>query len=548
MVALTHAVYAFSAVVLASMIPCTSASAFLHAIEHEDMQVAREIIESTLLAELSMDSARLRAFEDELRPMYLALPKNEHGALEPTAVRYALHRYFVRKHGWYVKGLEPAGQMWNSSSPTTILQSRVPVVIQSLFEQRLHGEGMSLHEVAVFAATLSDLVHNEALSDVLDLYDAFEISSTMPASKEDINRVIKGYVLQLLLGNTKIRDSVELHNLEQDMIENFPHWADLKLWVEDVQMTNSYDRARRRFDLEECSFGHVIEDVQELNDRLGAFQDMECKSLKAGLAAMEFRGTGRVLLSDFYSVGLTGKFLFTEHVDYLRTLGALDESDPEHPRVIIANYLASPSNCLVSTSFHSVCCFDECEGLMGHLERAIAAPIASPERIAELVSGLQSDSVDAPRNLSALLVSRLWEIADHHDGSVPLHGRLFAQWMHHAYPLECPYPHAGGTTQPLTPDEWMDASGREDAEASQAEREAHLSPNITSQINSVDLPWMAVEELVAHHRTPVGWFGRSMIRKVAAFAAALSFVVPIARVSSAFILPSQATSEKCHMV
>merc|ERR1719188_522604 len=171
-------------------------------------------------------------------------------------------------------------------------------------------------------------------------------------------------------------------------------------------MTSKYDRALRRFDAEERSFRRVNEEVQELNHRLGGFQDIECKSIKAGLAAMEFRGTGRVLLSDFYSEGLTGKFLFTEHVDYLRTLGALDESDPEHPRVIIANYLASPSNCLASTSFHSVCCFDECEGLMSHLERSIAAPTASAGRIAELVAGMRSDTVDAPRTLSASLMSR----------------------------------------------------------------------------------------------------------------------------------------------
>merc|ERR1719336_3308786 len=162
------------------MIPCTSASAFLHAKTHEDMQVAREIIESTLMAELAMDSTRLMALEEELRPMYLALPKNEHGTLEPTAVRYALHRYFVQKHGWYMKGLEPAGRSWNSSSPTSVLKSRVPDLIQSLFDQHLHGEGMRLHEVAVFAATLSDLVHNEAVSDVIDLYDAFNFSSTGP--------------------------------------------------------------------------------------------------------------------------------------------------------------------------------------------------------------------------------------------------------------------------------------------------------------------------------------------------------------------------------
>ena len=77
----------------------------------------------------------------------------EHGTMEAAPVRYLLHRYFVQKHGWYVKGLEPAGQSWNSSSPSSILKSRVPAFVQSLFEQRLHGEGMGPHEVVVFAAT-----------------------------------------------------------------------------------------------------------------------------------------------------------------------------------------------------------------------------------------------------------------------------------------------------------------------------------------------------------------------------------------------------------
>merc|ERR1740120_326206 len=311
------------------------------------------------------------------------------------------------------------------------------------------------------------------------------------------------------------------------MREGFPAWEDFKLRVEDVRKTISSDRAQRCFDADEFPFGRVIEEVQELNDRLGAFQDIECRSIKAALADMELRNTGRVLLSDFYREGLKRKFLFLEHIDYLRNLGALDERDPKRPSVIIANYLASPANCLVSTSFHSVCCFDECEGLMGQLEHSISAPIASPERVAELVSGLPSDSVDAPRNLSASLMSRLWEIADHHDGSVPLHGRLFAQWMHHAYPLECPYPHAGGTTQPLTPDEGMDESGKDDVEAPKAEREAHLISNVPPQHKSDELPWLAVEELVARHSVPEGWLGRSTTRKVAAFGAVLALVLPI---------------------
>ena len=75
---------------------------------------------------------------------------------------------------------------------------------------------------------------------------------------------------------------------------------------------------------------------------------------------------------------------------------------------------------------------------MQHFETDLSAPSASPARIAETVSLLQSDTVDAPRNLSSALLTRFQEIADVHAGTVPLHGRLFAQWMHHAYPRECP--------------------------------------------------------------------------------------------------------------
>merc|ERR1740129_1101767 len=290
-------------------------------------------------------------------------------------------------------------------------------------------------------------------------------------------------------------------------------------------MTSETRRARTSLSaMEEFTFGRVIDEVQGLNDRLGSFQDIECRSLKAGLADMEYKNTGRVLLSDFYDAGLKGEFLFIEHVDYLRKLGALDETDPQHPSVIIVNYLASPANCLASTNFHSVCCFDECEGLMGHLERSVAAPTATPGRIAELVAGLRSDSVDAPRILPAALVSRLGEIADHHDGLVPLHGRLFAQWMHHAYPLECPYPHAAGTTQPLTPDEWMDENGVEQVEAPKAEREVHIKPDLPSSWEKSDeLPWEAVEELVVRHSVPKAGRLGSFIRKAAALGTVLAF-------------------------
>merc|ERR1719221_1766484 len=127
-------------------------------------------------------------------------------------------------------------------------------------------------------------------------------------------------------------------------------------------------------------------------------------------------------------------------MEYLQALGALDMSDAGQGRVIIPNFIAGRTNCLTPSGFYSVCCHNECDGLMTELERRIDGPMAAPELVAELVAALPSDTVDAPRNLSSPQLLRLQEIADRHSGQIPLHGRLFAQWMHHAYPRECPYP------------------------------------------------------------------------------------------------------------
>merc|ERR1711920_995523 len=101
----------------------------------------------------------------------------------------------------------------------------------------------------------------------------------------------------------------------------------------------------------------------------------------------------------------------------------------------------------------SVCCIDECEASLGQIERKIAAPEATPERIAEIVSNLPSSTVDAPRELPASLRSRLDEIALP-NGRVVIHARRFLQFLHHAFPRECNFPHVTGTIRPLTAKEW----------------------------------------------------------------------------------------------
>merc|ERR1719382_1880957 len=155
-------------------------------------------------------------------------------------------------------------------------------------------------------------------------------------------------------------------------------------------------------------------------------------------------------------------------MEYLKRLGALDDTDPKQPSLITANYVSARPNCLDASNVYTLCCSNLCEDLMIHLEREIGQSTAPPEVIAALVSDLASDTVAVPRELPPALLSRLHEIAALHGGEVPLHGRLFSQWMHHAFPLECQYPQQLSTEDVLTPSHWQ-----ERGHSATAEEKAH---------------------------------------------------------------------------
>merc|ERR1719277_1067576 len=112
---------------------------------------------------------------------------------------------------------------------------------------------------------------------------------------------------------------------------------------------------------------------------------------------------------------------------------------------------------------------------MEKLELAIEEPDASVEQVRGLVEKLSSPTVVAPRVLSDSLLARLESVATANGGRVPLHGRLFAQWIHNVFPRECSFPHTTGTTSPQTPDEWMRNTGHASTQASEEEMVCHVS-------------------------------------------------------------------------
>lgn len=354
-----------------------------------------------------------------------------------------------------------------------------------------------MRELAVLAATLEDLVHKETISRLELAFNALELPLAEEVDEKHIREVLEVFMMIYMRGgNFTISGPEAVRRAHTLFTQKVKDWGEVQEWMHGVQQRVYPSSA----DLDFNELGRVVE---EIGATYGSYNKKECANLKSELLEVESQKAGRVRLADFYKKGLSGVFQFNEKADYLRGLGALDESDPEQPHVIVPNYVGSRPNCLKASSFYVICCPNECEDLMSSLENAIAAEMAAPERILQIVGALSSDTVDTSRELSDTLTRRLYSIAQANGGEVPLHSRLFAQWMHHAFPRECPFPHEDGASNPQTPDEWMAETGHESSRASTEEIMAHVSRETEKPKGAEarrhhhfvenELPWSEVE-------------------------------------------------------
>jgi len=440
-------------------------------------------VDKTLLHELTGDfrpsgvdhtDHRIERLQALLLPMYTALPKDAGGKLGHNVVRYALHRLLVQYHGWYIKGLEPRGSsargggassepiiMAGGTNESEVTEGWVPEYLQWTLEEKMGGGGLSHREMAVVAATLEDLASNEAVTLLKSVYKFWEVDPAGHLDSHKGDDILLSHMLSFL--SLRFQMSKEHQKMRDRYVRAFRKeylgCGDLEKFIAKVRADVVPDEKARGW----LDFENVTRIVVEASKRYAVeINDMECRNLKHFMMSLEGPRPGRVELPDFYkSTGFNAaRWVFDEKREYLRAAGTLDESEKDKPSVIIANYVSSKPQCLEVSRLFGLCCRNECEDLLGHVEQEIKADTATPEAIAAIVEKLPSDSVVAPRTLSATLRSRLDQVAAANAGRVPLHGRLFAQWMHHAFPHECPFPHQAGTTNPLSPDDWMTESGQ----------------------------------------------------------------------------------------
>lgn len=362
--------------------------------------------------------------EDELRPLFVALPKNNRNALEGAYARYALHRFFAGRYGWQVKGLEMGSTGWDvKSGAVDVMGDRLPPRMRKLFFARLESHGFELRDLAVLAAVLDSMFRSDVHDRLHVVYDFLEHRPTDVLNESQASEVAQTYLATLIIG--KPIEELDL----QDVRISQSTWVQFgrRDHVEDT-LQKATEEAANKYDFQKFDWEAMTASLFTFGKKLGHSENQECQNMKSSLVRQETsKGSGLVRYSDFYKTGAN----FEETLGELRSMRALDETNPNEPKVIIPNYVMGATNCISPAGFYSICCLDECEELMSKIEHHFAAPAASPKALAFFV---------ANGSLAPDLLQTLEALAMDNGGMVPFYDNKFANWLHHVFPRECPDP------------------------------------------------------------------------------------------------------------
>lgn len=397
---------------------------------------------------------KLAKIEETLARTFQALPKNALGRLAPRSVRHIVHDYFAMQHGWQIKGLEPQGMRTNVSEvhQISVLQDKSPALVEALMEAQLSDRGLALGDVAAMVALLERLILDESIALLEASYFLNNLSSSEGIEDLGMHEVLRSYLLVFEMGmKGDLQDTVRHQMIKQKVAALGGAWPAVVEFETNALLNYAYEMkdVTNPFVEKQFAFNEAAAIVDTLAQGFGKWQNAECGRMKDALISLDTDGSGLIPLSIFYAKSNKREYQFTETLEYLHAIGAIDDSWKREPHVRLANYVIGPSNCIASSNYYSVCCLSECDNLMDDIEASIQAPAASPERLLELVQKLTASDT------SADLTSKLHLIAEKNEGEVPLHGRLFAQWLHLAFPHDCPFPHISDEGTELQAHHWL---------------------------------------------------------------------------------------------
>jgi len=141
--------------------------------------------------------------------------------------------------------------------------------------------------------------------------------------------------------------------------------------------------------------------------------------------------------------------------------------------------------------------------VLAEIEAVIGAPLAPVGELLSVVGSMTSQTTvdhDEPPKLIGALTEQLEQIAVTHGGKVPLHGRLFTQWLHYAFPHECTFPHKAGSAVTSTPFQYGNKFIATHSEMRENAAQSSLD-TFNATMDKQELEWMSQwspeEELIA---------------------------------------------------
>jgi len=175
------------------------------------------------------------ATERILLPMLKALPSSG-GHFSRTAVFYVLHRVLLKRHGWFLKGLEPEGKAWNSTSLRHIvILAKLPTDLQQILEQQLHGPGLRANDVMTLVLLTEYLVHQRTLGQLPIIYKAmgFNMSGSSPLGQ--VADAVETLFACFIAGLDSVNlTRVQLYRIRTRVHKVYPNWPRLRTFIHET--------------------------------------------------------------------------------------------------------------------------------------------------------------------------------------------------------------------------------------------------------------------------------------------------------------------------
>merc|ERR1719384_1316593 len=145
----------------------------------------------------------------------------------------------------------------------------------NLFEERLSGRGLGMHEVAILAAALEHLIHDEAQERLKAAYDVHAVSVHTPLEAKQVEAIVDTYMVMFLMGKSVANlTQQDVRRDEVAILELYPAWPQSQKFTREMQHSvTAAAGSSPEFSEGLLSFNATLQVVEEIGDKYGSWQD-----------------------------------------------------------------------------------------------------------------------------------------------------------------------------------------------------------------------------------------------------------------------------------